>query len=110
MIMVMIANRRNCFRNFTNAKESSAEKNVGIPCGRIERSSISAAKSPRFLLKAHNELIDKLDSRPVTRFDLREMFWRRRPNYEYPGRDWTSNEQIFATTVISSAATTTAQF
>jgi hypothetical protein len=73
---VMTANQRNCFRSFMNPNESSAEKTSVSRMDESEEDQSELQKARDFYWKAHNELVDKLDSRPVTRFDLflREMF------------------------------------
>jgi hypothetical protein len=72
----MTGNRRNCFRTFMNPNESSAEKTSVSLVDESKEAQSELQKARDSYWKAHNELIDKLDSRPVTRFDsfFREMF------------------------------------
>jgi hypothetical protein len=59
-----------------NPNESSAEKTSVSLVDESKEAQSELQKARDSYWKAHNELIDKLDSRPVTRFDsfFREMF------------------------------------
>ena len=57
-------------------KESSAEKTSVSLVDESKETQSKLQKASDSYWKAHNELVDKLDSRPITRFDLflKEMF------------------------------------